>query len=95
MKFLKQNEGFWRLKGWEILLKCGDKNTKKIKLQDYAKGRKYVKTIWSLNDKEGILVTTFNGRNSVGFTIEVYIEKTFLYEFFHRPLTIKSWTMKQ
>jgi hypothetical protein len=63
---MADKEALWRLKSRAIWLASGDENTKFF--HSYAKGRKLNNTIWSLNQRNGQLVNTFEGLSSMGIT---------------------------
>ena len=61
---LLDKEETWRLKSKAIWLKCGDENIKKI--HSYARGRKALNTIWSLEDSMGRSHETFEDMAAIG-----------------------------
>eukprot|EP00253_Pinus_taeda_P004657 PITA_04657 len=63
-QILLAKEEDWRLKSKAIWLKSGDENTSFF--HNYAKGRKYSNTIWSLKDEEGRVVNTFTDLSGLG-----------------------------
>ena len=63
-KILGEKQVAWRLKIRELLLTCGDENTKKN--QDSVKGKKLSNTIWELNDDWGDLVSSFDDLDGLG-----------------------------
>jgi hypothetical protein len=62
-KILEEKEAVWRQKSRAIWLANGDEKTKFF--QDYAKGRKYVNTIWNMKDQEGRVVSSFEGNRDM------------------------------
>ena len=61
---LLDKEETWRLKSRAIWFKCGDENTKKN--HSYARGRKAMNTIWSLEDSLGRRFETFEDMVDIG-----------------------------
>jgi hypothetical protein len=61
---LAEQEEMWRLKSRAIWLENEDENTKFF--QAYAKGRRDENTIWSLKDREGRSITSFEGLAKMG-----------------------------
>ena len=57
-------EETWRLKSRAIWLECGDENTNFF--HSYARGRKALNTIWSLEDRLGRSLETFEDMASLG-----------------------------
>eukprot|EP00253_Pinus_taeda_P006972 PITA_06972 len=63
-QILLAKEEEWRLKSRAIWLKSGDENTSFF--HNYAKGRKFTNTIWSLKDEEGRAVKYFSDLSGLG-----------------------------
>jgi hypothetical protein len=63
-KLLADREEDWRLKSRAIWLKSGDENTKFF--QDFARGRKNLNNIWSLNDPTGRRLSSFEDLAQMG-----------------------------
>jgi hypothetical protein len=63
-RLLKEKEDTWRLKSRATWLKSGDENTKFF--QAYAKGRRFINSIWQLKDQDGKKEHTFEGMAKIG-----------------------------
>eukprot|EP00253_Pinus_taeda_P010189 PITA_10189 len=63
-QILLAQEEEWRLKSIAIWLKAGDENTSFF--HNYAKGRKFVNTIWNLKNEEGREAKTFESLSALG-----------------------------